>query len=81
MTSNSARPVQSSISLSFCAQVPSEGDRGVLSSVDSRSINVSDVDLNRGVVLGANHTVGRRALAGNVQINNLAIVVLHVVKR
>ena len=36
-----------------------------------------DLDLDGGVVLGSDESVGGRALAGDVKVNNLLLVVLH----
>lgn len=44
---------------------------------DCRVAYLSDLNLDGGVVLGGNESVGGRALAGDVQINNLPLVVLH----
>ena len=38
---------------------------------------LGDLDLHGGVVLGSDESVGGRALAGNVEINNFSFVVFH----
>merc|ERR1712227_1046733 len=40
-------------------------------------VNIAEVNLDLRFVLGTDKSVGGRALAGNVQINNLTFVVLH----
>lgn len=39
---------------------------------------LSDFDLNGGVVLGSDESVGGRALAGDVDVHNVSFVVLHL---
>ena len=38
---------------------------------------LGDLDLHGGVVLGSDESVGGRALAGDVEINNFSFVVFH----
>ena len=38
---------------------------------------LSDLDLDGSVVLSSDESVGGRALAGDVEINNMSLVVLH----
>jgi hypothetical protein len=46
-------------------------------SVGAISVDVRDVDLDRAVILGLDQAVGRRALARDVEIDGLALGVLH----
>ena len=39
---------------------------------------IGDIDLDRGAVLSCDESVGGRALSGDVKINNLLLVVLHL---
>ena len=39
---------------------------------------LSDLDLNRSVVLGSNQSVGSGALPGDVDVHNVSFVVLHL---
>jgi hypothetical protein len=49
-----------------------QGQRGVLPGVHAGVVQVADVDLDAGVVLGRDQAVGPRALARDVQVNVLA---------
>ena len=51
-----------------------DGDR----SGEDEETYFGNVDLNRGVVLSSDESVGSRAFSGNIEINNLLLVVLHI---
>lgn len=50
-----------------------EGVGNLLSGHLSLIINLGDVDLDRSVILGSDQSVGGRALAGDVKVDNLAL--------
>ena len=41
---------------------------------------LSDLDLNRSVVLGSDEPVGGRALSWDIDVHNVSLVVLHFLK-
>lgn len=45
----------------------------LLSGHLSLVVDLDDADLDRGVILGSDQTVGGRALAGDVKVDNLAL--------
>ena len=57
----------------------SEGEGSLLAIELSVLINVSNFDLDGGIVGGRDEFVGSRALSGDVQVNNLSLFVLHFV--
>lgn len=55
-----------------------KGDGGVLACVNPILVDMSNVDLNGGVILGSDEPVRRRTLPGDVKIHHLALLVLHL---
>jgi hypothetical protein len=72
-THKQSAPVERIIGVSSLAEstVESVGDVGP--SDLSLVVNLSNVDLDRGMVLGGDETVGGRALAGDVKVDDLAL--------
>jgi len=70
--------VQSSIALSHLANLSAQSVGGVFTSVDTLLVDMSNVDLHAGVVLGGDQRISGRALAGDVQVNFLVLGVLHL---
>lgn len=71
--------VQESIGLTLDANASAEGELGVLTSVASGDgVNLSDGDLDRGMILGGDQAVSGGALTGDVEIDLLSFGVLHV---
>lgn len=66
-------PVERVIRVTSLTNSTVEGVGDVGSSHLSLVVNLGNVDLNRGVVLGGDEAVGRRALAGDVKVDNLAL--------
>lgn len=54
-----------------------ESESGELACVDAILIQVTNVNLNRGVVLGGDESVCGRALPRNVKLGDLSLFVLH----
>mgnify|MGYP001321979848 CR=1 FL=1 len=69
--------VEGGIRFSLTAHETSHGVSGVLAGVLAGLINLTDVDLDGGVLLGAEDAVGGGALAGDVHVDNLALLVGH----
>ena len=53
--------VEAAVGLSPVSNGPSNGESGALSGENALVVQVSDVDLNGGVVLGSNQSVAPRA--------------------
>ena len=51
---------------------------GRLNGHHCRQTYLSDLDLDRSVVLGGNESVRGRALSGDIDIHNISFVVLHL---
>lgn len=71
------KAVKGVIALGVGANEAGEGVGGELTGEVAGGINIANVDLDGGVVLGGNDAVGGRALAGDVKVNELARIVLH----
>ena len=73
--------VQAGVGLASSSHLASEGN-GLLSAVQlSILIDVGNLNLNGGSVVSGDELVGGGALAWNVQVNNLSLVVLHLILR
>ena len=69
---------QSLIGLGLGTDVSGEGVGGGLAGEEAGDgIDVADVDLDGSVVLGGEETVGPAALAGDVEVNVVTVLVLH----
>ena len=69
--------VEGGVSVTLLAEETGESDVVGLASEAAILVDLGDGELHRSVVLGVDHTVGSRALARDVQIDNLALIVLH----
>ncbi|GIL47846.1 hypothetical protein Vafri_4495, partial [Volvox africanus] len=69
--------VQSRVALTHSANIASNCKSTELVVVHAVGVQVPDVNLHAGVVLGRNELVGPRALARDVEVDNLALVVDH----
>lgn len=63
------QPVQAVVTLTHRPHEPAERIGLVLAGVSAVLVNLGDLDLYRGVVLGGYEAVGRAALAGDVTIS------------
>merc|ERR1719162_900117 len=70
--------VQAGIGLTLLADESGKVEGEVFSGVLSLSVDLSDVQLNAAVLLSGDQSVGGAALARDVQIHTLSIVVLHL---
>jgi len=75
----SEQSVEAAVSLTSLAHETSQSDVVVLSGHLAVFVALSDLNLDRGVVLGGDQSVGGRALAGDIEIHNISFVVLQVV--
>ena len=74
----SEESVHATISLTSLSHEAGESE-GLLLSVDlAILINVSDLKLDGGVVVGGDQSVGGRALSGDVEVHNFTFIVLHL---
>jgi len=69
--------VQAVVSLGTAAHEPAQRVDLVLAGVATVLVNLAHGDLHRGVVFGFDDAVGGGAFAGDVEINDLAFLVLH----
>lgn len=69
-------PVEGVVGVPRLANSTVEGVGDVDTGELSLLVDLSDVDLDRGVVLGRDEAVGGRALAGDVKVDNLALQVV-----
>lgn len=71
-------PVEGVVALADGTDEAAEGVDDVL-ALDGTAVvvNLGDRDLDRSVVLGLDDAVGGTALAGDVEVDGLALVVLH----
>ena len=74
----SEESVDAGVGLTAGSHESSEGDGLLLAGDLAGLVNLSDVDLDGGVVLGSDESVSGGALSGNVKVNNLLLVVLHL---
>jgi len=68
-TGLSSQNIQSLVSVAHVADEAREGEGGVVAGEQAVLVNVADVQLHRGVVLGSDDLLGGRALAGNVRLS------------
>jgi hypothetical protein len=68
--------VESGVTVSLGSHEPSDSESGGFASVNTSLINLSDVNLDGRVILRVEDSVGGGALSGNVQINELPLIVL-----
>ena len=82
--------VQGSVAVTLGPHETSNSEGGGLTGVNSLLVNLrkqventitrltylSDVDLNGGMILGVEDSVGCRALSRNIEINELSLIVL-----
>lgn len=66
-------PVEGLVSVASLADSAREGVGDVGASHLARLVDLGDVDLDRGVVLGRDEAVGRTALARDVKVDDLAL--------
>ncbi|GIL96842.1 hypothetical protein Vretimale_2515, partial [Volvox reticuliferus] len=69
--------VQSGIALTHSAYIASNRKGTELVVVHAVGVQVPDVNLHAGMVLGRDELVGPRALARDVEVDDLALVVDH----
>ena len=74
----SEESVHASISLTSLSHEAGESKSSLLSVDLAILIHSSDFELNSGVVVGGDESVGGRALSGDVQVHNFTFVVLHL---
>ncbi len=66
-------PVEGLVGVASLADTAREGVGDVGAGHLARLVDLGDVDLNRGVVLGRDEAVGRTALARDVEVDDLAL--------
>jgi len=70
------KPVQAVVGFAHCAHETAESIALVLASVAAVLVNLSDTDLDGGVILGLDDAAGGAALAGDVAVNCILAFVL-----
>jgi len=59
------------------ADKPRESECGKVTIIHAIRIQVTNVDLDRGVILGSNDPVSGGALPGDIEVHRLTLLVLH----
>ena len=70
-------PVEGIIGITLLTESTAESVSDVGTSHLSLFVDFGNVDLNRSVIFGDDQSVGGRALAGDVKVDNLSLIVLH----
>ena len=74
-------PVKASVGLSSLSHVAGQGNGLLLSGELASLIDVSNLDLDGGVIVSGDECVGGGTLSWNVQVDNLVLIVLHYQSR
>ena len=75
----SEESVETGIGFTSLSHESGESNGLFLSGDFARGVNVGDLNLDRGVVIGCDETVSGRALSWDVKIHDLSFIVLHFV--
>jgi len=72
-----SQPVQCVVAFAHGPDESAERVRLVLARVSAILVDLADADLDRGVVLGFDDAVGGAALARDIKVNDLTLLVFH----